>query len=109
MPSTNDNGERISGSKYASNRRIVHEFGSYLLAHLMDTPAVAVDPYAIRELVNDIMKQWIDTEYRCDNPNCRYCAMMQPNPTFRRVFLNKLGSKSEIYGYRRKDNENVNH
>lgn len=106
MPSTDDNGNRISGSKYASNRRIVHEFGSYLLAHYRIVQSLdTIDPYLLRERVNDLMKEWIDNGYRCNRRGCRYCKEAAPSKDFVRKFQDKLGSKSEVIGYRRKEHD----
>jgi hypothetical protein len=102
MPSQ-ENGIVVSGNKYSANRRIVMEFGAFVAAHLKEPLRLNVEPFAVRTIINDVMKSWIDNEYKCTNPSCLYCMEHRPSPDFRRRFRDKLGSKSEMIGYRRKE------
>lgn len=90
-------------SKYTANRRVVFEFGAYVAAHLKEPLRTNAEPFGLRQIINDVMKAWIDNDYRCIDPMCTYCREHRPSADFRRRFRDKLGGKSEREGFRRKD------
>lgn len=88
----------VSGeNRYARKRRLVHEFGSYCIAHLVDKD---IDPIGLRILVNDILQDWIEHEFKCVNPNCTYCAEFADG-RWNGSFKSSLGNYNEKEGIRR--------
>lgn len=83
----------VSGeNRYARKRRLVHEFGSYCIAHLMDTKEV--DLISLRLLVSEILQDWVNAEFKCTNPDCKYCAEFSDG-RWNGSFKSSLGTEKE--------------
>lgn len=79
----------------ANTRRLVHEFAVYVVWHLSLTKPT--DNTAMRVLVNDMLREWIENEYKCGTFDCPYClhkTHSYANRTgFRSMFRNLIGQK----------------
>lgn len=75
----------------ANTRRVVHEFATYVVWHLSFTKP---DSVAMRTLINDMLRKWLDNDFACDSPNCIFCAKdtnIANRTGFRSMYRNLMG------------------
>lgn len=81
----------------ANTRRLVHEFATYVVWHLSLTKP---DTIRMRILVNDMLREWLQNDFKCEVRDCPYCNRANLIPLrqskasgvgFRQMFRNLVG------------------
>jgi len=89
-----DRHDRPTEKARADTRRLVHEFATYCVWHLSLTKPN--DTLAIRVLINDLLRNWLENEFTCGEYNCPYCAKESSIATrtgFRSMYRKLIGRK----------------
>lgn len=88
-----DRHDRVTEERRANTRRVVHEFAAYAVWHLSLTKPQRL---AMRVLVNDMLREWLDNEFTCGSVTCPYCEKESSIATrtgFRSMYRNLMGLK----------------